>query len=207
MDASLTVSAGAALFGAMLILALAPSLSVITVVARSTTFGFAHGALTAMGVVAGDIVFILAAVLGLTAIAESMEGLLTVFKYLGGAYLVWLGFQLWKSRIDHPKTESRSTPTFASSFMAGLLLTLGDQKAILFYLVFFPAFVDLSKITLIDAAVIVVIATVSVGGAKLGYAFVADKAKLLPSPAIQKMISATAAFVMVSVGLLLILKQ
>lgn len=91
--------------------------------------------------------------------------------------------------------------------MAGLLLTLSDQKAILFYLVFFPAFVDLSKITLIDAAIIVVIATVSVGGAKLGYAFVADKAKLLPSPAIQKTISVTAAFVMVSVGLLLILKQ
>ncbi|MEN8133536.1 MAG: LysE family transporter, partial [Pseudomonadota bacterium] len=82
MDASLTVSAGAALFVAMLILALVPSLSVITVVARSATFGFAHGALTAMGVVASDIVFILVAVLGLTAIAESMEGLLTVFKYL-----------------------------------------------------------------------------------------------------------------------------
>ena len=160
-----------------------------------------------MGVVAGDIVFILVAILGLTAIAEWMEWVLAVLKYLGGAYLVWLGFQLLRPKIEHPDAENRSTASFASSFMAGLLLTLGDQKAILFYLVFLPTFVDLSKITFIDATIIVVIATVSVGGAKLGYAFVADKAKLLPSPAIQRTINVAAAFVMVSVGFLLMLKQ
>jgi threonine/homoserine/homoserine lactone efflux protein len=206
MNTSLTLSTSATLFGVMLVLALVPSLSVITVSARSAAFGFVHGASTAMGVVVGDIVFILIAILGLAAIAESMEGLLLMLKYSGGAYLIWLGIQLWRSKPELQAVENGTAESIASSFMAGLLLTLGDQKAILFYLFFFPAFVDLSKISLLDATIIVTIATVSVGGAKLGYAFVADKASLLPNPEVHQAMRVVAAFVMVSVGLLLILK-
>ncbi len=205
MDTSLTLSTSTALFGVMLVLALVPSLSVITVSARSAAFGFVHGAFTAMGVVAGDIVFILIAILGLAAIAESMQGLLVILKYCGGAYLVWLGIQLWRLKPALQQVENGATASIASSFMAGLLLTLGDQKAILFYLVFFPAFVDLSKISLLDATIIVIIATVSVGGAKLGYAFVAGRANLLPNPEVQRTMKVIAAFLLVCVGLLLIL--
>ena len=206
MNTSLTLSTSATLFGVMLVLALVPSLSVITVSARSAAFGFVHGASTAMGVVVGDIVFILIAILGLAAIAESMEGMLLILKYSGGAYLIWLGIQLWRSKPELQGVENGTAESIASSFMAGLLLTLGDQKAILFYLFFFPAFVDLSKISLLDATIIVIIATVSVGGAKLGYAFVADKASLLPNLEVHQAMRVVAAFVMVSVGLLLILK-
>ena len=97
-------------------------------------------------------------------------------------------------------------PSLGTSFNAGFLLTIGDQKAILFYLVFFPAFVDLSKLTFADAVIIVIIATLSVGGAKLAYAFMADKASRLLTPQVHRVMSVLASVIMVSVGLLLILK-
>ena len=51
-------------------------------------------------------------------------------------------------------------------FLTGLLVTLGDQKAILFYLGFFPAFVNLAALSLADTSLILAVATVAVGGPK-----------------------------------------
>ena len=156
-------------------------------------------------ILVGTIILVLL-LLGLAMIAESMDGFLTVLKYLGGTYLIWLGIRLWKSKPMLQESGNKTTASITSSFITGLLITLGDQKAILFYLVFFPAFIDLSKITPLDAAIIVIIATVSVGGAKLGYAFIADKSSLLLNPKAHCRVSAAAATVMVFVGLFLILK-
>jgi len=50
------------------------------------------------------------------------------------------------------------------------MITLGDQKAILFYLGFFPAFLDLVAMSALDTAVILLVTTVAVGGVKLAYA-------------------------------------
>jgi threonine/homoserine/homoserine lactone efflux protein len=64
MESSLTVSSIAALFAAMIVLASIPSVSVMAVSARSATSGFIHGAFTALGIVVGDIIFIILAIYG-----------------------------------------------------------------------------------------------------------------------------------------------
>ena len=91
--------------------------------------------------------------------------------------------------------------------MSRLLTTLGDQKAILFYLGFFPASLDLSRMTTADTLIIIAIATISVGEAKLVYAFLADRASLVfdKTTAIRG-INMAAACVMITVGILLLLK-
>jgi len=207
MDVSLTLSSVAAVIGTMLVLALVPSLSGMTVAARSAAFGFTHGASTALGIVVGDIVFILLAILGLVAIADSASWLLTAFRYFGGAYLIWLGIELFRASGNSREAGEIATVSLASSFMAGFLLTLADQKAILFYLVFFPAFIDLTKLTSIDATLIVAVAAVSVGGAKLAYALAADRASLLARTSVRIAMNLMASFVLVSVGLFLLLRS
>ena len=207
METSLTFSSSAALFTTMLVLALVPSLSVITVTTRSAAFGFVHGAATALGVVAGDIVYILIAILGLGAFAESMQDMATALKIIGGAYLIWLGLQYWRTKFEVREVGNAATALLAASFNAGFLLTIGDQKAVLFYLVFLPAFIDLSNVTFVDAAIILTIATVSVGGAKLTYALLADKASQLLTPGVHRTMHVFAAVIMVSVGVSLILKS
>ena len=191
----------------MIVLAIVPSVSVLAVTARAAAYGFSHGLFTAAGIVFADILFILVAVYGLALIAELMGDQFRLIQYFGAAYLVWLGISLWRADAKARASESIDRSSWSSSFLAGLLITLADQKAILFYLGFFPAFIDLSTMTPADTMMIVVIAIVGVGGAKLVYAFLAARASVLfkNSRALQG-INRLAACVMVAVGISLLLK-
>ena len=174
MQLTVTLGSMVALFGAMLVLAAMPSSSVLLVISRSVASGFIHGAVTASGIVAGDILFILVAILGLSLLADSMGDMFVLVRYLGGAYLVWLGISLLLAKPGEIKAEKGDSASLSSGFLSGLLFTLADQKAILFYLGFLPAFINLSSLTLADTAVILSITLLAVGGVKLAYAFMAD---------------------------------
>lgn len=203
----MTYNSIVALFVAMLVLAAIPSISVFAVSARSASSGFIHGAFTTMGIVVGDIVFILVAIFGLSLLAEKMGDLFVLIKYLGGAYLIWLGIMLWRSKSKATEIETRIESSLLSSFLTGLFITLGDQKAILFYLGFLPAFIDLSAVSYFDTLIIIVVATVAVGGVKLGYAFMAGGANVfIKNTRAIKGMNITAAGVMVAVGVFLIIK-
>src|SRR5690606_470721 len=69
----------------------------------------------------------------------------------------------------------RSSPSLSVSFFSGLFVTLSDMKAIFFYASLFPVFVDLSRISASDIALIFILTLVAVGGVKLGYAYGARK--------------------------------
>ncbi len=188
-------------------LAIIPSVSVLAVTARSAAFGFTHGVLTALGIVAADILFILVAVYGLALVAELMGAQFKLVQYLGGAYLVWLGVSLWRADAKAHKSDEIKQSSRSSSFLTGFLITLGDQKAILFYLGFFPAFIDLTRMTMADTLIIILIAIIGVGGAKLVYAYLADRARtVFKNKRAIRAINILAACVMIAVGLTLLLK-
>ncbi|MBD2259435.1 LysE family translocator [Pseudanabaena sp. FACHB-2040] len=206
MQSNLTFSSMVALFSALIVLAAIPSVSVLAVSTRAATSGFIHGVFTAMGIVLGDIIFILIAIWGLSFLAETMGSLFALIKYLGGAYLIGLGIALCRSKSSSVESEEAVDSSLLSSFLTGLAITMGDQKATLFYLGFFPAFLDISEVSYFDTAIIIAIAAVAVGGVKLGYAFMADRARLLISSRIRKGMNLVAGCVMIAVGVLLITK-
>jgi len=203
----MTFGSSVTLFGAMVVLALVPSISVLAVTTRSAASGFIHGVSTTAGIVVGDVFFIIVAIFGLSVLAEALGSLFILVKYLGGTYLIWLGITLWRSRPKAVEEGGVTESSLLSSFLAGLFITLGDQKAILFYLVFFPAFVDLSTLSYLDAGIIILIAIIAVGGVKLAYAFMADRARLLfkRSDAIKR-INIAAGTIMIAVGMFLLAK-
>ncbi len=116
-------------------------------------------------------------ILGLSVVAETMGGLFLAIKYLGGAYLLWLGFTLLtdknKTTITVGKTKKKGD--LIASFLAGFIITLGDIKAIFFYISLFPTFVDLSELIMADILIIIFVTVITVGGVKIFYAFSAKK--------------------------------
>ncbi|MCU0536810.1 MAG: LysE family translocator [Hydrococcus sp. Prado102] len=206
MQSNITFNSIVALFSAMVVLAAVPSISVLAVSTKSATFGFIHGVFTTIGIVVGDVIFIIIAIWGLSLLAQIMGSLFFLIKYLGGAYLILLGTGLLRSKSKDIKTEAVVKSSLMSSFLTGLFITLGDQKASLFYLGFFPAFLDLSKISYLDTLIILAITTVAVGGVKLAYAFMADRVRLLIGSKINKVINTVAGCVTIAVGLFLIIK-
>ncbi|MDP2226806.1 MAG: LysE family translocator [Moraxellaceae bacterium] len=208
LDVTLVPASLTALFLALALLAALPGLSVLTVVSRASSHGFAHGALAAAGIVLGDLLFILVALLGLSALAEMPYQAFVAVKWLGGAYLVWTGLALLRQRpaLAHEMQRDQQPASLSASFMAGFLLTLADQKAILFYLGFFPGFLDLAALTVLDVLIVMLLTVLAVGGVKLAYAALASRTVTFLSGSGQRRVSVAAGVMMVGVGLWVIVR-
>lgn len=114
------------------------------------THGALHGAkrtlFTIVGGVTGFSLLIALAMFGLGALLEASSAALTVLKWAGGAYLVWLGIQLWRSpplRLN-PLTGAAMPPA-SSLFRQGFLSAIANPKVLLFYGAFLPQFIDLQR--------------------------------------------------------------
>lgn len=203
----MTIDKIAALFGAMVALAILPSPSVFAVVARSIASGFTHGLITAFGILCGDFFYIVIAIYGLSTISNRLDSLLVLINYLGAVYLIWTGTKLCVAKSTSNDVEGIKESSWLSSFLSGLFITLGDSKAIFFYLSFFSAFLDLNNISKMDTFIIMAIATIAVGGVKVSYAYLADRAKVLfLSEKAKKGINLTAGIVMITTGVFLVSK-
>jgi len=159
------------------------------------------------GIVLGDVIYILVAVYGLSLLADWMGERFVYIRYLGAIYLVWLGVMLWHSSSDDRVESARRGASLGASFLAGLLITLADQKAILFYLGFFPAFFELSRFTPLDTGIIITIAALAIGLSKLVYAWLADRAgRLVAGGRIARVLNGLAAGIMVTAAVVLVIR-
>jgi threonine/homoserine/homoserine lactone efflux protein len=198
------------LLGIMMTLAAMPSTSVILVITRSATLGFRNGIAVACGIVLGDLVFVVLAILGLSVIAETMSSLFLLIKYLGIMYLIFLGFTLLmkKDAMEITANKTSKKTSLIASFLAGFFLTLGDIKAIFFYISLFPIFIDLSALQSIDVLVIVAITIIGVGGVKIIYALSVSKIAILARhPRFDNAARKTAGGLMIGAGSYLIVKN
>ncbi|MCC5861809.1 MAG: LysE family translocator [Gammaproteobacteria bacterium] len=196
----MSLSSAAALFLAMAVLAALPSLSVLLVATKAASSGFSHGVAVAAGIVVGDLVFVALVVSGLVVLAEAAGDHFVWFKYGAALYVTWLGVRLWQqspARLEHTRVNQDS---LYASGAAGLLLTLADHKAILFYLAFFPAFIDLDAISGPDVALIAGITVVAVGGVKTVYAYLAAHGRRITSGRWPIRLNRAAAVMLVIVG-------
>ncbi|HHB93117.1 MAG TPA: LysE family translocator [Thioploca sp.] len=165
------------LFFVMLTLALIPSSSVALVVTRSITHGVMNGISVSLGIVLGDLIFISLAIFSLSVVAETMGWLFLAIKYIGATYLIWLGYSLLTSESTTALTLEKTNQkgNLIASFFAGLFLTLGDIKAIFFYVSLFPTFVNLESLRLADVLIVILVTIFTVGGVKIFYAIIASK--------------------------------
>ncbi|MGD8577362.1 MAG: LysE family translocator [Thiohalophilus sp.] len=191
------------LFGVMFALAAIPSTSVVLVVTRSLTVGTGNGVAVAGGIVLGDLVFVVLASIGLSVVAETMGGLFVIIRYLGAIYLLWLGFSLIMGKNEPGRSSSgvASKGSLLADFLAGFALTLGDVKAIFFYVSLLPMFVDMDKLGLPEILVIVLVTITSVGGVKIFYALSATRlADLTMGFRFRRIIRKTSGAVILGVG-------
>ncbi len=196
-----------ALFCAMLILAIVPGPAVFAIIARSFSSGKLQAFYMTAGIILGDYIFIILALFGLSALAEIMGTAFIIIKYLSAAYLIWLGIKMLRTKTESIDIEASHNSSLISNFLTGLLITLGNPKAILFYVGFFPAFVNVSEVTLSDTSLIMLAATVAFGSVNMCYSLLAVKAKnTFKSPNAATIINKAAGSIMVSTGTLVAIK-
>ena len=205
MQSSMTLGTIAVLFSTMLLLSFIPSISLLTVASRSAAYGFLHGAVTTLGIIAGDILFILLVIYGLALLSGVSSLALLIVRYIGGGYLLWLGIKLWQQDSIGHDTNTNQDSSHLASFLIGFLITVGDQKAILFYLGFLPAFLHMRNVTSIDTVIIIIMASVAIAGAKLSIALITAKgSELMKSAGALELMNRLAAGVIIIVGIFVV---
>lgn len=135
----MTLAAFLAFAGLSLFAAISPGPAVLMAARTGLTEGFRTGAMLAMGIGAGAVVWASAAMFGLNIVFAAAPALLWALKILGGGYLCWMGWKLWRHAAEPFETaDTRPVPRSAlSAFRLGLFTQLANPKpAVMFSAIF-----------------------------------------------------------------------
>ena len=173
--------AGLAVFAtALLVAAASPGPGIAAIVARVLGRGTSGAAAFTAGVAVGDVVWLTIAILGLAAIAQAFQGVFLVIKYAGAAYLLYLAWKLWTAPVAAEAVAadaSRESPL--RLFLAGLAVTMGNPKVMVFYLALLPVLIDVAGVTALGYAELVAVTLAVLAIVFTGYILLAARARRL----------------------------
>jgi threonine/homoserine/homoserine lactone efflux protein len=124
-------------------LSLSPGPNGLLALTHGAIYGTRKTSYTILGGAVGFIAIIALCMFGIAALIKSSIVWLTVLKWVGGLYLVWLGIQVWQSPAIEVTASSKSIQTKGwSLFRQGLLSAGTNPKGLLFFSAFLPQFID-----------------------------------------------------------------
>jgi threonine/homoserine/homoserine lactone efflux protein len=129
--------------GAVMILMISPGPNMAFVLASGAAYGWRGGVAAALGICVVDILFTLVCAFGLAGLVSAYPTLFDAVRWAGAAYLIYLAINCLRS--GSPKSETalqRAEPSRWAIFTRGLASNIANPKAILFFLVFIPQFID-----------------------------------------------------------------
>ncbi|GGW25922.1 lysine transporter LysE [Gemmobacter lanyuensis] len=156
----------------------------VALLARALSGGFAAAWPLAVGVALGDLLWPLAAILGLSWVHTQYGDVLSLLRWVAAGVFLTMGVMLLRKKPQAPGTDSRLTrPGLWAGFSVGVAAVVGNPKAILFYMGALPGFFDLGRLTALDTAIIICISAFVPMLGNLALALFLDRARaVLSSP-------------------------
>jgi RhtB (resistance to homoserine/threonine) family protein len=131
-----------AYIAACIAIILAPGPAQALVLSRTLSDGRKSGVMTAVGLNVGTVFHALAAALGLSAILATSALAFSIVKYIGAAYLVYLGIQALRTKATDTHISNTESGNPAQAFSRAVMVGILNPKVALFFLAFLPQFVD-----------------------------------------------------------------
>jgi threonine/homoserine/homoserine lactone efflux protein len=187
------------------ILVAIPGPTVLLVISYALGHGRRFALATTAGVALGDLTSMTASMLGLGVILAASAALFTALKWVGAAYLIYLGIKLWRAPIQAEKgaaqaetTETRASRIFAHAYAVTAL----NPKSIIFFVAFVPQFIDAHAAAapqiVIFEATFVLLGTLNA----FGYAMLASAARrAIRSPRVQRVVNRTGGTLLIGAGI------
>lgn len=198
-----------AFVAAAAILLAIPGPTILLVISYALAHGRKTAGATVAGVALGDFTAMTASMLGLGALLAASATVFTTLKWIGAAYLIYLGIKLWRTPVigavtatgDGGETGARQRPfrIFAHAYVVTAL----NPKSIIFVVAFLPQFLDLTRPVAIQMvifeATFLVLAIINAAG----YALLASMARrTIRQPRVQKIVNRAGGTMMIGAGLL-----
>ncbi|MGC7405917.1 LysE family translocator [Pandoraea pneumonica] len=140
-----TLATLATFFAVVLGLFLIPGPAVLLTITRTVQGGRRAGVMTGMGIALGDLVHTLCAAVGLSAVLMTSALAFDVVKYIGAAYLIYLGIKALRERPSDPQLPVAPQVSPARAFAQAVATEVLNPKTALFFLAFMPQFVHASE--------------------------------------------------------------
>lgn len=182
-----------------------PGPTVLLVISHALGHGRRSAGATVAGVAFGDFTAMTASMLGLGALLATSAAVFTALKWIGAAYLIYLGVKLWRAPVaaspDGPVAEAAGQPR--RIFLHAFVVTALNPKSILFFVAFLPQFLDagrgMTEQMAIFEATFLILAILNAGL----YASMASMARgAIRRPGLQRAVNRTGGTLMIGAGLL-----
>jgi threonine/homoserine/homoserine lactone efflux protein len=183
--------------GALIVAAGSPGPSIAALVARVLAKGWRDVLpfLAAMWV--GEAIWLSLAVFGLAVVAQSFHLLFVVIKYLGVGYLLYLAWKMWSAPVAEGDGALPRERSAGKLFLAGMAVTLGNPKIMVFYLALLPTIIDLTRVSALGWAELTATMLAVLIGVDLAWVVLAAQARrLLRSARAMRAANRTSATVM-----------
>jgi threonine/homoserine/homoserine lactone efflux protein len=184
-----------------------PGPTVLLVISYALGHGRKMAFATVAGVALGDFTAMTASMLGLGALLAASATIFTALKWVGAAYLIYLGIKLWRAPISEPKAEGEASEAPAEKpfriFAHTYLVTALNPKSIIFFVAFLPQFLNPAASVPLQLAVFettfLILAIANAGA----YALLAGMARgQIRKPRVQRIVNRTGGSLMIGAGVL-----
>lgn len=199
---TITLPEAALYSGALFVLFLTPGPVWLALTARAMIGGFSAAWPMALGVVVGDVVWPLVAILGISWVVSTYDGLMVVLTWAASLVFMFMGLLLIRHADRSVVANSRLTrPGAWAGFLAGVAVILGNPKAVLFYLGILPGFFDLRELTTADIILICFISLIVPLTGNLALAAFIDRARrVVSSQTTLRRVNVVAGFLLIAVS-------
>ncbi|WP_019614758.1 LysE family translocator [Psychromonas ossibalaenae] len=192
-------------FIAIFIFSITPGPGVFTILSRALVDGVKSCIMLALGMVVSDLAFLILACFGLATIAENWSEVFLVIRYAGAAYLIYLGYKMFKAlpqiKEDMGRNTAKNKHALLAGFTQGFLISASNPKVILFYIAFLPTFIDLTVLQSQDIVLAAVLTSIALMAGLMLIAFGAAKmAGILKTPLAHKRLNRGAGSIMILAG-------
>jgi threonine/homoserine/homoserine lactone efflux protein len=154
-----------------------PGPGIAAIVARSLAHGFKGAPAFVAGFIVGDLLWFGIAATGLAALARTAAAVFVAIKWIGVLYLLYLAWKLWTAPAERVAVADDSRQHGWRAFVASLMLTLSNPKAVLFFLALLPTVIDLASMNLLRFVEISLAIVVIMPAVMFSYVFLAARAR------------------------------
>jgi len=184
-----------------------PGPTILLVISYALSHGRRVATATVAGVALGDFTAMTASMLGLGALLATSAALFTVLKWVGAAYLIYLGIKLWRAPVSERTAEVDEAETQSAKpfrvFLHAYAVTALNPKSIVFFVAFLPQFLDLSKPLFLQMAIFeITFLTLATLNATLYGLLAALARNQIRKPKVQRIVNRTGGSLMIGAGLL-----
>jgi threonine/homoserine/homoserine lactone efflux protein len=209
VEIQMSLEASITFFLVIFIFAITPGPGTFALLSRALVSGAWACLPMTIGIAVSDIVYLILSTFGLATIAENYGGLFTAIRFIGAAYLIYLGWKMWTEKVDtnfeiNQQQGESKTKSWLSGLTQGFLISASNPKVILFYIAFLPTFIDLTVLQGKDIIILSALTFVALLAGLMLVAITASSVRnYLKSESAIKKLNRTAGSIMIGAGLFL----